>query len=328
MTLPLWLANEYWVLVAADICIFAIFGMSYNVLLGQMGLFSLGQALFFGFASYTVANLTKLGVDIVTAILLAIAMTAAVGFVLGLMTSHIRGIFFGIVTLAIAQAAFTAAGTDILGLTGGENGLRVTGLPDALNVNFGSTGFYMLTAVLMLVVLGIMTVLKRAPIGSLWAGIRDNRVRAQSLGVNIAGQKLVALTVSGAIAGLAGALNAVLLQIASPEQLGLHIQVQVLLIVIIGGPGTLLGPILGAFLVRLSGPMLDQLDRQAWVHELPTYLERAVTSHDLVLGIVYILLVLFVPGGLISLVRRRRSRVKPVAGLDEPAVPAPSGART
>lgn len=326
LTLPLWMESQYWLLVAADICVFAIFGMSYNILLGQIGLLSLGHALLFGFASYTVATAMTAGFGVIVSVLVAIGASALVGFLVGAATLHIRGIFFSIITLALGQAAFAAAATNLFGLTGGENGMRVPDIPEPLNVNFGSVNFYLLAAISMLVVLAVTAVLKRAPMGVLWRGIRDNHVRAESLGVNIPRQRLVGLTVSGAIAGFAGGLNALLLQISSPDQLSMAIQIQVLLIVIIGGPGSVLGPILGAIVVRLSGPLLDQLDRQDWLRQLPPQVERTVTSHDLILGILYILLVLFLPGGLISLAQRGRrgARRRPPPAADERSTGEPA----
>jgi len=129
-----------------------------------------------------------------------------------------------------------------------------------------------------------------------------------------------------AIAGVAGALNGLLLQIAAPDQFSLHVMVQVLMIVIIGGPGTLLGPIVGAFIVRLSGPLMDQLDRQPWTNELPKHLEEALTSHGLILGVLYILLILFVPGGVISFfIRERKKKASEPGQAQRPA--AEVGAR-
>jgi branched-chain amino acid transport system permease protein len=319
-TLPLYLDDAYWMLVGADVCIFAILGLSYNLLLGQLGLFSLGHALFFGFAGYATAILMNAGVDMWTAIALAAAGCAVLALLIALVTIHISGIYFAIITLALAQAGMTAAQQNIFDLTGGENGLFVSGIPPEFNVNVQTAPFYWLAFGAMLIVIATVGVLRVAPMGALWAGIRDNPVRSESLGVNVRLERGAAFVIAALLAGVAGALNVLALQIASPDQLGLTIMVQTLLIVIIGGPGSFLGPVIGALLVRLSGPFLDELAAQPWMSSLPVPIERALSSHDLILGIVYILLVLFLPGGIASLVRREETG----AGGSKPKRPTKS----
>ncbi len=304
--MPYILNSSYWILVAASICVFAIFGLSYNLLLGQLGLFSLGHAMFFGIGGYVVANMLQDGSSVWSGLLLAVLVSFVLAFLVGAATLRVPGIYFAIVTVAISQALYTAATRNVFGLTGGENGIYLSGLPDWLNVNTEPDTVYWVTLLALLGVIVVVGLLRRSPMGRNWEGIRENPVRAESLGLSVRTQQLIAFTLAGGIAGFAGVLNAVTQQVASPDQLGLAIMVQVLLIVVIGGPGTFLGPVLGAIFVVASGPLLDQLDRASWIQGLPDVLHRMLTSQPLVLGVIYILLVLFLPGGLASLSSRFR----------------------
>ncbi len=304
--MPYILSSSYWILVAASVCVFAIFGLSYNLLLGQLGLFSLGHAMFFGIGGYVIANLLQDGSNVWVGLGLALLITILLAFVVGAATLRVPGIYFAIVTVAIAQAIYTAATRNVFDLTGGENGIYLSDLPEWLNVNTKPDTVYWVTLVALLATIVVIGFLRRSPMGRNWEGIRENPVRAESLGLNVRVHQLIAFTIAGGIAGFAGVLNAVTQQVAAPDQLGLAIMIQVLLIVVIGGPGTFLGPVLGAIFVVTSGPLLDQLERVSWVEGLPEVLNRMITSQPMVLGVVYILLVLFLPGGLASLTKRFR----------------------
>jgi branched-chain amino acid transport system permease protein len=337
-TLPYYVTDAYWVTIAADVCIFAILGLSYNLLLGQIGLFSFGHALFFGTAAYILGNMSTLGMGLLPGAVVAVLGNVLVAVVIGVLTIRVSGIYFAIVTLAFAQAIFTAAERDVLGLTGGENGKRIEDLPRELNVNVFPENIYWLSLVLLGVSVVVVWAIRRAMIGRVWESIRENPLRAQSLGIGIPSQRIVAFAVAGGLAGVAGVLNAMSLQYATPEALGLDITVQALLITIIGGPGTLLGPLLGAVFVRVSAPLIDQFGRSDFVMGLSEVPQRALTSHALMLGLVYILLVLFLPGGLASLGRRfRRSAAAeggrggrgapPGAPAADPPIPEPEVSR-
>src|SRR5680860_900340 len=163
---------------------------------------------------------------------------------------------------------------------------------------------YYLAFALLVASVVVVWLIRRAMLGRVWEGIRENPIRAQALGVNIPAQRIVAFAVAGALAGVAGVLNAMALQYATPNELAIDITVQALLITIIGGPGTLLGPLLGAVFVRVSAPLIDQWGRSDFVMGLSEVPQRAVTSHPLLLGLVYIVLVMFLPGGLASLGQR------------------------
>jgi branched-chain amino acid transport system permease protein len=315
--LPWYVTDSYWVTVAADVCIFAILGLSYNLLLGQIGLFSFGHALFFGASAYILGNLTTGGMGLLPGAILAVGGNIGLAIIIGLLTIRVSGIYFAIVTLAFAQAAYTAAERDVLGLTGGENGKPIDGLPRELNINVFPENLYWLAFAMLVLSVLVVWGIRRSMMGRVWDGIRESPLRAQSLGIAIPSQRIVAFAVAGGLAGVAGVLNAMSLQYATPNELALDITVQALLITIIGGPGTLLGPLLGAVFVRVSAPLIDQWGRTDFVQGLSEVPQRALTSHALMLGIVYIALVLFLPGGLASLGERFRRTRNTLRGDDD-----------
>lgn len=315
--IPSMTSSSYWVLVAAGACVFVIYALSYNLLLGQVGLFSLAHAMFFGVGAYFIANILSSGGSWALGAVLGVLGAALLAAVVGAATLRVPGIYFSIVTVAIAQAVYVAATRNVFGLTGGENGIYLSSLPDWLNSNVEPNTVYWVTLAVVLLVLVAIWHLRRSPMGQNWEAIRENPIRAEALGLDVRVHRLVAFTMAGALAGLAGVLNAITLQIAAPDQLALTVMVQVLLAVVIGGPGTFLGPVLGAIFVSLSGPLLDQLERASWVEGLPSVIERAITSESLVLGTVYIILVLFLPGGLATLRLRRRRRSRAMTEAEE-----------
>jgi branched-chain amino acid transport system permease protein len=299
--------DDYWQLTLADAFIFAVFGLSYNIVLGQIGLFSLSHALFFGLAGYFMTYFQQWGFGFAGAAVGAVVATTAVGLLVSLTSLRIRDLYFSLATLVIAQLCYEAATSDTFGWSGGENGRALLGIPERLNVNISGGGVYYLTLVVLALSLGFVVVLGRSPLGRIWHAIRENRTRAASLGIDVTRHQVVAFTVGSALAAVAGVLDAILIQIAVPDQFALTILVQVLLIVMIGGPGTVLGPVVGAAVVRLAAAGLEQVGRTDWVAGLSPSVGRAVTDQSLVLGVLYVVLALFFPAGLAGVVLRGRT---------------------
>lgn len=304
---PFWF-SPYWVTVGIDVGVFAILGVSYNLLLGRIGLFSLGHALLYGVAAYAVADFTtRSGLGLLPSAVLAVLASGLVAAVTGLVASGARGIYFAMMTLAFAQVGFVLAETDAAGLSGGEDGLTVSGIPELLNVNVRQDGLYWLALATLAAVLVVVAVLRTSAAGQLWSAIRENEVRAAALGVDVRRQRVIAYAVAGVLAGVAGVIFSLSVQTVTPSTMSVSVTVQALLITVIGGTGTFWGPVLGALFVRTSAPLLDQLADTRAVQGLSDPVERALTSQPLILGTVYILFVLFLPGGLAALGRRRRA---------------------
>jgi branched-chain amino acid transport system permease protein len=281
---PFWF-SPYWVTVGIDVCVFAILGASYNLLLGRIGLFSLGHALLFGLAAYVVANVTtRSGVPLLPAAALAVLASALVAAVTGLVASGARGIYFAMMTLAFAQVGFVLAETDAAGLSGGEDGLTVSGIPELLNVNVRQDGLYWLALATLIAVLAVVAVLRNSAAGRLWSAIRENEVRAAAVGYNVPRFKLAAFVIGGAFSGLAGVLYAMLFGIVPLEAIGFVASGNVVFATLIGGSGSLYGPVIGSFVfIWLSESMSVVWER--W---------------PLLLGVAFVIVVLFFRGGVVE----------------------------
>jgi branched-chain amino acid transport system permease protein len=308
IAVPFWF-SPFWVTVGVDVCAFATLGASYNLLLGRVGLFSLGHALLFGLAAYVVANLTtRSGLSLLPAAVVGVVASAAVAAVTGLVAAGARGIYFAMMTLAFAQVGFVLAETDAAGFSGGEDGLPVSGIPELINVNVRQDALYWLALATLAVVLVVVAVIRASAAGRLWNAVRENDVRAAALGIDVRRQRVIAYSVAGAMAGVAGVIFALSVQTVTPSTVSVSVTIQALLITVIGGTGTFWGPVVGALLVRTSAPLLDELAGTSFVQQMSAPLERAVTSQPLILGTLYILFVLFLPAGVVGAVDQARRR--------------------
>ncbi|GGK89388.1 branched-chain amino acid ABC transporter permease [Sphaerisporangium melleum] len=242
--------------VALDIACWALFAAALDLLLGFTGLLSFGHAAFWGTSAY-VAGLIALrsGLPFPVAVLGGAASAALLALPIGYLSVRLRGIYFAMVTLAFAQMVYFVV-NQWRGLTGGENGLQ--GVPREL---FGldlSDSFLFYYAGLPLVLLGFLAVWRivRSPFGRVLASIRDNPARAQALGYPVDRYRLLAFVLSAALSGLAGGLFAVGHGFASLENVYWTTSGQVVMMVVLGGIGTLWGGVLGAALVVLLNDYL------------------------------------------------------------------------
>lgn len=307
---PFWF-SPFWVTVGIDVCVFAILGASYNLLLGRIGLFSLGHALLFGVAAYAVANLTaRSGLPLLPAAAVGVVASTAVAAVTGLVASGARGIYFAMMTLAFAQVGFVLAETDAAGFSGGEDGLAMSGIPELININVRQDALYWLALAALVLVLVVVAIIRASAAGRIWNAVRENDARAAALGIDVRRQRVIAYAVAGAMAGVAGVIFALSVQTVTPSTVSVGVTVQALLITVIGGTGTFWGPVVGALFVRTSAPLLDELAGTGFVQDMSAPLERAVTSHALILGTLYILFVLFLPAGIVGAAGRREQAVR------------------
>lgn len=277
--------------------ILAIYAMSYDLLMGYTGIISFGHALFFGAGAYLTADALEHGWLPFAAIPLSVALVAAaLALIIGLLSLRVKGVYFSMVTLAFAEVVFIVVrGTDRLGL---ENGLFGLEVPAWIDPNGQRQTFYFMTLAAVVLVFVFLRVVVASPAGHVFVAIRENESRAQALGYNTLIYKLIATVIAGVLAALAGWLSAMFYLSASPAALAVGTTINALLIVIIGGVGTLIGPALGAALYTLIGYVLQNQFAQ-W---------------QLIFGVVYVLLVLFLPYGLAGTWRRRqRQRVGQVA---------------
>lgn len=229
---------------------FAIFAASVNLLLGYAGLLSFGHAAFFGSASYVTAHVMKeWGVTPEIGLLIGVICSTALGYVFGSLAIRRQGIYFAMITLALAQVVYFIA-TQVP-FTNGEDGIQgvprgqFLGLIDLMpstNMYWFSLGVFGLAFLLILRVVN-------SPFGQVLKSIRENEPRAISLGYNVDRYKLMAFTISAGLAGLGGGLKSLVLQLASLSDVFWHMSGEAVLMTILGGIGTLWGPIAGAAII-------------------------------------------------------------------------------
>ncbi|MDQ4078321.1 MAG: branched-chain amino acid ABC transporter permease [Chloroflexota bacterium] len=297
--------RSYYLSLGIEVLIFAIFAMSLDLLLGYTGLASFGHAAFFGLGSYILAFAAiGLTANLFVTIPLVLLGTAIGALIIGFFALRTVGIYFLMITLAAAQMLFSIA-IRWSAVTGGSDGLTGIPLPrisvGALSYTFASReSYYYLVLLLFLLSWWLMRRIVDSPFGWTLRGIRENEQRMLALGYNTFRYKVAVFVIGGAFAGVAGALLTHFFWHATPETLYWTTSGQVLIMLIVGGTGTLAGPILGAAMLRL----------------LPNFASTYTERWQTILGLVLILFVLFAPKGIMGLIRRyqERSNDEPVEG--------------
>jgi len=289
--------GSFVVLLATRAMAFAILAMSVDLLLGFTGLSSMGQAAYFGVGACLTAVLaTKfqfgMGWDFWIVVVLGMLIGAGLAAVFGLFAIRATGVYFLMITLALGQCVWGLA-YRWNSLTGGDNGINMTGRPSfGLDLTDEVTFFYLVFGFFVVSML-LMYVLVRSPFGRSLAGIRERELRMQILGYNTWLHKYIAFIIAGAFGGLAGVLWAHTNGHVSPETVVLTTSVDALLMVVLGGAGTLVGASIGA----------------AIVFGLREYLSTLVPWWQYVLGAVYVLTILYLPMGLMGIPARIRQRL-------------------
>jgi branched-chain amino acid transport system permease protein len=249
------LMSGYYVGEATWVFIYGICGVSLMVLVGYTGLVSLGHAAFLGIGAYAHAYFLKHGIPWIPSVVLAVMITTASGIVVGLPALRMTGIYLAIATLAfsvIIQEVFSRWES----VTHGFAGMPVE-KPVILGVSFQDEApFYYLCLFFLAVVLWLTRNLLRSPTGRAWIAIRDSEIAAQSMGVNLAIYKSIAFAYSAALMGLAGALFAHKIAYLAPDIFTILLSIQFLLLVIVGGLGSLHGAVFGAIFVALLPPLI------------------------------------------------------------------------
>ena len=287
-----WIVPEYWLAQLSFVLIYGIIGLGLMLLAGYTGQFSLGHAAFVGVGAYAQAVLTNAGLPFPLAMLCAAVLAALVGVVVGLPALRVKGIYLGIATLAfgfIVEEVFARWEK----LTGGNAGMHVKA-PAIGNWHIDSgEGFYFIALVTaVLCTLAILNLLRSAT-GRAFVAIRDSEISAQSMGIQLARYKTLSFALSAALAGIGGALYAHKMRFLSPDQFSILQSIDLLLLVVIGGLGSVHGAFLGAiFLIAM--PQLISLFKDY----LPDAIGQAPGLQAVVYGAVLIAFVLFEPLGL------------------------------
>ncbi|WP_395693098.1 branched-chain amino acid ABC transporter permease [Piscinibacter sp.] len=287
-----WAIPEYWLAQVTFILVYGIVGLGLMLLSGFTGQFSLGHAAFLGVGAYTQAALTGAGVPFLLAITAAAGVAAAVGVIVGLPALRLKGIYLGIATLAfgfIVEEVFARWES----VTGGNAGKHLKD-PNlfGLTLESGEAFYYLCLVLAVLATLGVLNLL-RSPTGRAFVAIRDSEISAQSMGIQLARFKTLSFAISAALAGVGGALYAHKLKFISPDQFGVLQSIDLILMVVIGGLGSVHGAFLGAiFLITM--PQVIALAKD----HLPETIALAPGLQGVVYGVVLISFVLFEPLGL------------------------------
>ncbi len=284
-----WESSRYATTVLRDILIFAILALSLDLLIGYLGLPSLGHAAFFGAGAYATAIASqRLGTDALLLTLpVGIVAAAALAALIGAFSVRSAGIFFLMLTLAFGQMAFSFA-FQATELTGGSNGFAGVARPQLFGLSFGAAdALFSLVAACFLGVAALLWVVVHSAYGQVLVGVRENERRMRALGYDTGRIKLSAFVLAGAIAGLAGGLSAYSLRFVSPNDVGIGTSITAFVMVLIGGAGTLLGPAVGAVVVLIIERVLN------------SYIAFSQT----VLGVVFVAFVLLARHGIVGAAR-------------------------
>ncbi|UWQ59899.1 branched-chain amino acid ABC transporter permease [Leisingera caerulea] len=323
--------------------IFGIFAIGFNILFGLTGYLSFGHAAFLGAGSYSAVWMFKLiGMNVIPAIVLSVIVAGLFALLIGFVSLRRSGIYFSILTLAFAQMSFNLAYSVLTPITNGETGLQLTlEDPRILGVSatadgsipvtnlFGlemrstfelavgpwafqfNAGYY-LCALIMLAAFYLSIRIFRSPFGMMLRAVKSNQQRMNYTGLNTRPYTLAAFVISGMYAGLAGGLMASMDPLAGAERMQWTASGEVVLMTILGGAGTLIGPVLGAGFIKYFENIFSKINDNvlhSWFSFLPDGMEDAVVflihpfigkGWHLTLGILFMLVVIFLPGGLVE----------------------------
>ncbi len=343
LTMPIWLTpfGAAYPGLLQKFAIFAIFALGFNILFGLTGYLSFGHAAFLGIGSYTAVWSFKLfTMNVIPAVLFAIIVAGAFSVVIGYLCLKRTGIYFAILTLAFAQMCYSLAYSVLTPITQGETGLllntkdpriidmmfrdRLEGLPMPTLFGLEMGGFYgfYFCALILIAAFFVSQKIFASPFGLMLRGIKSNQTRMSYTGFNIRPYMLAAFVISGMYAGLAGGLLAVTDPIAGPERMQWTASGEVVLMTILGGVGTLMGPVIGAWLIKYLENIFSAFNEQM-LHRFYSFLPDPVENvlvaisskfvgegWHLTLGLMFVLVVVFLPGGIMEGVRRISERFR------------------
>ena len=283
VTLPYWMTGVYYVNVASQILFYAIFALALNVLVGYAGLVSLGHAGLFGVAAYATGYMLQLGLGHPIAIVIALVISLISMAIFAILSLRSTGIGFIMITLALGEILWGLAYRWI-SLTGGDNGLNIKTRPEPFGYSLSDVNtFYYSTLIVFLLSLAAMTVFVRSPLGAALKGTRDQPRRMNALGYHVWAIRFYACMFSGLLTSISAVLFVYYTQFISPQTLALTSSAEVLLMVISGGAGTLLGPIVGAGLVVI----------------VKTVVSGFIERWNFLLGAIFVAIVILMPEGLV-----------------------------
>jgi branched-chain amino acid transport system permease protein len=305
--------------------VFGAVALSYDLLFGFTGLLSFGHALYFAIGAY-VCNiaLTRWEWSFWQALLLTAAVGLAVPLVLGSISLRVTGIAFAMVTLAFAQAGNVLVHKNPDKLTGGDEGLGIgfeADVPSAFIGVFNTQNLYWLALGYAAAVFAISAWAVSSSPGRVWQAIRENELRVQVLGLRPFWFKLLVFVLASFLATAGGVVYLLLIGSSSPGVTTASFTLALLIMVVLGGTGTLWGPMIGGFLYTFLDSRLVDWSANERVQDLPEVLETPLSEPLFVLGVLFILVVYFLPGGIAGVAgRRQRSGLEVLTAAVQPAM--------
>ncbi|KFL25952.1 ABC transporter permease [Devosia sp. 17-2-E-8] len=337
VAMPIWLTpfGAAYPGLLQKFAIYAIFAIGFNILFGLTGYLSFGHAAFLGVGSYTaVWSFKLLTMDVLPAILFAVVISGFFALAIGYLSLRRSGIYFSILTLAFAQMSYNLAYSVLTPITNGETSLQLTrqdprvldsmlsargeGLPTAGLFGHSFSGFegFYFCAFVLLIAFFVAQKIFASPFGMMLRGIKSNQTRMNYTGFDTKPYALTAFVISGMYAGLAGALLAVTDPLAGAERMQWTASGEVVLMTILGGVGTLVGPVIGAWLIKYFENIFSAFN-ESTLHRFFDFLPAPVADPvvtvaslfvgegwQLTLGLLFVLVVMFLPGGIMEGVRR------------------------
>jgi ABC-type branched-subunit amino acid transport system permease subunit len=316
--------------------IFGIFAIGFNILFGLTGYLSFGHAAFLGVGSYTAVWTFKLlTMNVLPALILSTLFAGVFALLIGFIVLRRSGIYFSILTLAFAQMSYNLAYSVLTPITNGETGLQLTqgdarvldglfgvsrgeGLPSTSLFGMSMSGWsgYYFCGVMLVIMFYISLRIFRSPFGMMLRAVKSNQNRMSYTGLNTRPYTLAAFVISGMYAGLAGGLMAITDPLAGAERMQWTASGEVVLMTILGGTGTLLGPVIGAVVIKYFENIFSSFNEGILMNAfsfLPEFLQHAVVSivglfvgegWHLTLGALFMIIVIFLPGGLMEGITR------------------------
>ncbi len=344
LTMPIWLVplGAGYPDLMQKFAIYGLFAIGFNILFGMTGYLSFGHAAFLGVGSYSAVWAFKLlTMNVLPALFLGLAMSGVFALVIGYIALRRSGIYFSILTLAFAQMCYNLAYSVLTPITNGETGLQLSskdprildnlagvvvgeGLPSTTLFGLkmsGYPGFYFCAVVL---IIGFFISLKifRSPFGMMLKAVKSNQNRLNYTGLNTRPYTLAAFVISGMYAGMAGVLLAVTDPLAGAERMQWTASGEVVLMTILGGVGTLIGPVLGASLIKYAENIFSAFNDNV-LHNmfsfLPDFMENGVVwtighfvgeGWHLTLGAMFMIIIIFLPGGLVEGAQRIMAAIR------------------
>ena len=305
LLVPLVVQTDYELQVLFRIYLFASLGLAWNLVGGYAGQLSLGHAAYFGTGAYGLALFSgKLGMSPWLAVLMGVVVALVCALLIGGVSFRLRGPYFALSTIAFAEILRLTA-KNLPGLTGGDVGVQV---PPLFHGNINRS-FYWAAVTLASLAFALTVAISRAKFGYYLMAIREDEDTALSVGIDAARNKLAALLISAALTAVAGALYASIFLFIVPDQvLALDVSNEIAIVAMLGGAGTALGPIVGSVVLETASEIFKNTFREA---------------HQLIFGVLLVVVVLFLPGGILGaiarFVRRHDTTGEPITGESAPS---------